>query len=93
MLGRLYAVGVITDMSYWIARYTQVKYLDGLIVNMATVIKVNRGGSSISTVSAALDVLTQYGVINSPTYWAAKYTLVPALDRLIINAANALTEG
>lgn len=92
-IGRLYAVGVITDMSYWIARYTQVKYLDGLIVNMATVIKVNRGGSSISTVSAALDVLTQYGVINSPTYWAAKYTLVPALDRLIINAANALTEG
>lgn len=92
-IGRLYAVGVITDMPYWIARYTQVKYLDGLIVNMATVIKVNRGGSSISTVSAALDVLTQYGVINSPTYWAAKYTLVPALDRLIINAANALTEG
>lgn len=92
-IGRLYAVGVITDMSYWIARYTQVKYLDGLIVNIATVIKVNRGGSSISTVSAALDVLTQYGVINSPTYWAAKYTLVPALDRLIINAANALTEG
>ena len=92
-IGRLYAVGVITDMSYWIARYTQVKYLDGLIVNMATVIKVNRGGSSISTISAALDVLTQYGVINSPTYWAAKYTLVPALDRLIINAANALTEG
>ncbi len=92
-IGRLYAVGVITDMSYWLARYTQVKYLDGLIVNMATVIKVNRGGSSISTVSAALDVLTQYGVINSPTYWAAKYTLVPALDRLIINAANALTEG
>ena len=92
-IGRLYAVGVITDMSYWIARYTQVKHLDGLIVNMATVIKVNRGGSSISTVSAALDVLTQYGVINSPTYWAAKYTLVPALDRLIINAANALTEG
>lgn len=91
-IGRLYAVGVITDMSYWIARYTQVKYLDGLIVNIATVIKVNRGGSSISTVSAALDVLTQYGVINSPTYWAAKYTLVPALDRLIINAANALTE-
>ena len=92
-IGRLYAVGVITDMPYWIARYTQVKYLDGLIVNMATVIKVNRGGSSISTVSAALDVLTQYGVVNSPTYWAVKYTLVPALDRLIINAANALTEG
>lgn len=91
-IGRLYAVGVITDMSYWMARYKQVKYLDGLIVNMATVIKVNRGGSSISTVSAALDVLTKYGVINSPTYWAAKYTLVPALDRLIINAANALTE-
>lgn len=91
-IGRLYAVGVITDMSYWLARYKQVKYLDGLIVNMATVIKVNRGGSSISTVSAALDVLTKYGVINSPTYWAAKYTLVPALDRLIINAANALTE-
>ena len=91
-IGRLYAVRVITDMTYWAARYKQVKNLDGLLLNMATVIKVNLGGSSISSVSSALDVLTQHGVINSPTYWAAKYTLIPALGQLIINAANALTE-
>lgn len=91
-IGRLYAVRVITDMAYWAARYKQVKNLDGLLLNMATVIKVNLGGSSISGVSSALDVLTQHGVINSPTYWAAKYTLIPALGQLIINAANALTE-
>lgn len=91
-IGRLYAVRVITDMAYWAARYKQVKNLDGLLLNMATVIKANLGGSSISSVSSALDVLTQHGVINSPTYWAAKYTLIPALGQLIINAANALTE-
>lgn len=91
-IGRLYAVKVITDMAYWTARYKQVKSLDGLLLNMATVIKANLGGSSISSVSSALDVLTQLGVINSPTYWAAKYTLIPALGQLIINAANALTE-
>ena len=59
---------------------------------MATRIKVNLGGSSISTVAEALEVLTRTGVLNSPDYWATKYTALAWLDRLIINAANALTE-
>ena len=60
---------------------------------MATRIKVNLGGSSITTVDAALKVLANTGVINSPDYWAKKYTAVAWLDRLLINAANALTKG
>ena len=89
---RLAAVGVMDSPSYWVAHYKDVNYLDGLILNMATRIKVNLGGSSISTVAEALEVLTRTGVLNSPDYWATKYTALAWLDRLIINAANALTE-
>ena len=39
----------------------------------------------------ALEVLTNTGVINSPDYWAKKYTAVAWLDTLLIRAANALT--
>lgn len=63
---RLAAVGVMASPEYWVAHYKDVKNLDGLILNMATRIKVNLGGTSITTVDAALDVLTKTGVINSP---------------------------
>ena len=46
----------------------------------------------ITTVEDALDVLTRTGVINSPDYWASKYTALAWLDVLLISAANALTE-
>ena len=65
--------------------------LDGLILNMATRIKVNLGGKSITTVDAALKVLTNTGVINSPDYWATAYSSLAWLDTLLISAANALT--
>lgn len=88
---RLNAVGVMASPEYWVAHYKDVNNLDGLILNMATRIKVNLGGKSITTVAAALDVLTAAGVINSPDYWASKHTALAWLDALIINAANALT--
>ncbi len=88
---RLNAVGVMASPEYWVAHYKDVNNLDGLILNMATRIKVNLGGKSITTVAAALDVLTAAGVINSPDYWAGKHTALAWLDALIINAANALT--
>ena len=69
-----------------------VANLDGLILNMATRIKTNLGGSSITTVDDALDVLTRTGVINSPDYWASKHSALAWLDTLLISAANALTE-
>ena len=68
-----------------------VANLDGLILNMATRIKVNLGGTSITTVDAALKVLTNTGVINSPDYWATAYSSLAWLDTLLISAANALT--
>uniref|UniRef100_A0AAU8B575 Tail protein n=1 Tax=Dulem virus 34 TaxID=3145752 RepID=A0AAU8B575_9CAUD len=88
---RLAAVGVMASPDYWVAHYQDVGSLDGLILNMATRIKVNQGGNSISNVTDALTVLTNAGVINSPDYWAAKYTAVAWLDVLLISAANALT--
>lgn len=90
---RLAAVGVMNNPDYWVAHYKDVGNLDGLILNMATRIKVNLGGSSITTVDVALEVLTRAGVINSPDYWATKHAAVASLDRLLINAANALTKG
>ncbi|MEG1987982.1 MAG: contractile injection system protein, VgrG/Pvc8 family [Oscillibacter sp.] len=90
---RLAAVGVMDTPGYWIAHYKDVKSLDGLILNMATRIKTNAGGKSITTVAAALNVLTDAGVINSPDYWAGAYTKLAYLDGLIIKAANALTAG
>ena len=88
---RLAAVGVMASPDYWQAHYKDVGALSGLILNMATCIKVNLGGSSITTVDAALEVLTGAGVINSPDYWAKKHGTVAYLDQLLINAANALT--
>ena len=89
---RLAAVGVMASPEYWVAHYQDVANLDGLILNMATRIKVNLGGSSITTVDDALDVLTRTGVINSPDYWASKHSALAWLDTLLISAANALTE-
>lgn len=91
-IARLEAVGVMFSPDYWTAHYSDVANLSGLILNMSTRIKVNMGGSSITTVDAALSVLTSAGVTNSPDYWAGKYTSLTWLDKLLINAANALTE-
>ena len=88
---RLAAVGVMNTPSYWVAHYKDVGSLGGLILNMATRIKVNQHGTSVKTVPEALEVLTNTGVINSPDYWAKKYTAVAWLDVLLISAANALT--
>lgn len=89
---RLVAAGVIDTPAYWEQHYKDVPYLDGLILNMATRIKENAGGSSVTTVDAAIKVLTDTGVINSPDYWAGKHSALAHLDTLIIKAANALTE-
>ena len=88
---RLAAVGVMASPGYWEAHYKDLAHLDGLILNMATRIKINQGGSSISTVEDALDVLTSTGVINSPDYWRGVHSAVAWLDTLLISAANALT--
>ena len=89
---RLVAVKVIDTPAYWEKHYKDVLYLDGLILNMATRIKVNAGGSSITTVDAAIKVLTDTGVINSPDYWAEKHSSLAYLDTLLVKAAKALTE-
>lgn len=89
---RLETVGVMDSPAYWVKHYADVPYLDGLILNMATRIKTNTGGSSITTAEEAIKVLTDTGVINSPAYWTEKHAALAHLDTLIIKAANALTE-
>lgn len=90
---RLSAVGVMDTPTYWMEHYKDVLYLDGLILNMAARIKHNLGGSAITDVSAALTALVHAGVINATDYWASKHNAVAWLDRLIIRAANALTDS
>ena len=92
---RLAAVGVMASPEYWVAHYKDVANLDGLILNMATRIKVNLGGTSITTVDAALKVLTNTGVINSPDYWAeaAEAGKVQYLDILLKKAAQTITKA
>ncbi|MCI7474558.1 MAG: hypothetical protein MSB10_12935 [Clostridiales bacterium] len=87
---RLFAVGVMASPEYWVGTYKNLNNLDGLLLNMATRIKVNLHGTSVTTVEQALVVLTNTGVINSPEYWASKYTAIAWLDVLLISAANAL---
>lgn len=89
-INRLEAVGIINAPAYWRDHYKDIAYLDGLILNMATVIKANRGGTNITTVDEALAILGRNGVINTPDYWLGHCTAVTYLDTLIIKAANAL---
>ena len=58
-------------------------------------IKTNLGGTSITTVEEALDVLTRTGVINSPDYWAqaAAPGKVKYLDILLTKAAEKITKA
>ena len=65
-------------------------------------VKESGGGSTVygwvnaadvqSKADAAIEKLAGLGVINSPDYWASKHSALAWLDRLLINAANALTE-
>jgi N-acetylmuramoyl-L-alanine amidase len=41
-------------------------------------------------ISAAIHILTQYGVISSPEYWRANYGKLAHLDRLMIHMAKKL---
>lgn len=89
-LQRLWAVGVVESPEYWMEHYRDIRYLDELLLNMATCIRANLGGGSINSVAGALDVLVGAGIINRPDYWAAKAGALAWLDALLIKAANAL---
>lgn len=87
---QLAALGITNTPSYWVAHKDDVKSLELLLVNMATVIKGNAGGTGVTDAVTACDVLTTYKVMNSPDYWASKYSSLADLDQLLIAAANAL---
>ena len=57
---------------YWIGKHKSVKYLDDLLLQMATTILVNHDtGLYTGNPQEALDALVKYGVINTRDYWAA----------------------
>ncbi|WP_087064429.1 phage late control D family protein [Intestinibacillus massiliensis] len=87
---RLTAVGVINTPDYWVAHYGDVQYLDELLLNLSARIQERREGGGITEVQAALLVLVDAGVINSPDYWQQNIKAIAYLDNLVIQAANAI---
>lgn len=88
-INRLAAIGVIDTPEYWIAHYKDVVNLEGLLLNMATVIKSNKRTGVYVDASAAINHLAQRGVINSPDYWQAHKNDLPYIPNLLVKAANA----
>ena len=90
---RLAAIGVINSLGYWIGKHKSVKYLDDLLLQMATTILVNHDtGLYTGNPQEALDALVKYGVINTRDYWAANMGKLQYISDLICKAANALPE-
>lgn len=90
---RLAAIGVINSPGYWIGKHKSVKYLDDLLLQMATTILVNHDtGLYTGNPQEALDALVKYGVINTRDYWAANMGKLQYISDLICKAANALPE-
>ena len=87
---RLTAVGVINTPDYWVAHYGDVQYLDELLLNLSARIQERREGGGITEIQAALLVLVDAGVINSPDYWQQNIKAIAYLDNLVIQAANAI---
>ena len=88
---RLSAVGVMDTPDYWITHSSDIQELNDLILNLAARIKINQGGTSISTADAALKVLEENGVISTAADWSGKIGSLNWLDLLLIKAANAMT--
>lgn len=88
---RLSAVGVMDTPDYWITHSSDIQELNDLILNLAARIKINQGGTSISTADAALKVLEENGVISTAADWSGKVGSLNWLDTLLIKAANAMT--
>lgn len=88
-IARLASIGVIRTPEYWALHWRDVPNLDGLLINMATVIKQNKTTGIYNDATAAINHLTSRGVINSPAYWTAHQNDLPFIPQLLINAANA----
>lgn len=76
--------------NYWIAHYGDMPHLGTLILRLCDAIRVNHKGTSITSAPDAIAVIVSAGIINSQDYWLKNYTALTYLDKLLINAANAV---
>lgn len=83
-------IGVIGTPAYWIAHYSDVKYLGTLLQKLSEAIRHNAGGKAITTVTAAIDALAAAKIISGTEYWTKHHADIAYINSLLINAANAL---
>ncbi len=83
-------IAVISTPAYWIVHYSDIPSLGALLLKLADAIWSNQKGTNITTASDAINALSKAGIIKNPEYWSKNYTAVLYLDKLLINAANAL---
>lgn len=89
-IDRLAELVVITDKGYWRGNYKQVQYLDQLLVDMAQRLKVKPVTQTVADTKTALNIFTEAGVINRPSYWEGKFGAMPNLKFLFIDGANSV---
>jgi uncharacterized protein YraI len=87
---KLVSYKIISSPDYWTAHYSDLQYLESLIVNMALAVTKTATSKTVGDVNTALSVLKDKKIVNTVEYWQSKYGKVKYLDNLIINVANAV---
>lgn len=86
----LVSAGIINTPDYWLDRYSELQYLDQLLINMSGLIYQMEAGADITTIDEAFEKLEQAGAINTVDYWKKNYLKLQYVDQLVIKAANRL---
>lgn len=90
-ISTLVAKGIINSPDYWNDHYKDIGSLDRLLMIMAdATTSYPLSSSKVATAEAALDLMAQKGLINSPDYWKTSYKQVKYLDTLLIKFASSL---
>ncbi len=88
---RLNNLGIIKTPLYWKNHYTDILYLDELLINLASRIKNNLISKKNLNLQQAISILEENGIINSSEYWIKNSHTINFLPQLIINAANTFS--
>lgn len=86
----LHEATIINTPAYWEANYNKLKYLDLLLVKLATYVQDAKVMTVITSVPQAAERLALAGAIETPQYWIENYSKVKYLDELLIKAAEAI---
>ena len=66
-IGKLADLGVINSPAYWMTHYSDVRFVDLLLVKSAAII--TKKGTRCATVKDGVEALVAAGIINTPEYW------------------------